>query len=55
MVRTSGPPNQLAAGLLINLPWEQHFLHLNPIHALIGGPVVAWLIFGRKSGRGLAV
>jgi iron complex transport system permease protein len=39
----------LSGDLLINLPWEQHFLHLNAVHALIGGPVVLWLIFGRRS------
>jgi iron complex transport system permease protein len=39
----------LSGDLLINLPWEEHFLHLNPVHALIGGPVVLWLIFGRRS------
>jgi iron complex transport system permease protein len=39
----------LCGDLLINLPWEQHFLHLNPVHALIGGPVVLWLIFERRS------
>jgi iron complex transport system permease protein len=44
----------LAGDLLINLPWEQHFLHLNPVHALIGGPVVLWIIFSRRSRQGLA-
>jgi iron complex transport system permease protein len=43
----------LLGDLLINLPWEQHFLHLNPVHALIGGPVVLWLIFARKSNLDL--
>jgi iron complex transport system permease protein len=44
----------LSGDLLINLPWEQHFLHLNPVHALIGGPVVLWLIFGKRSNVDLS-
>lgn len=43
----------LSGDLLINLPWEQHFLHLNPVHALIGGPVVLWLIFSPRSSHAL--
>ena len=43
----------LSGDLLINLPWEQHFLHLNPVHALIGGPIVLWLIFGGRMARDL--
>jgi iron complex transport system permease protein len=43
----------LLGDLLVNLPWEQHFLHLNPVHALVGGPVVLWLIFGRGTSHNM--
>jgi iron complex transport system permease protein len=39
----------LLADLVTNLPWERHFLHLNAVNALIGGPVVLWVVL-RKSG-----
>jgi iron complex transport system permease protein len=32
------------ADLIVNLPWERHFLHLNAVNGLIGGPVVFWVL-----------
>jgi iron complex transport system permease protein len=37
----------LGADLITNLPWERHFLHLNAVLALIGGPVVVWIVIKR--------
>lgn len=41
----------LAADLLVHLPWEQHFLHLNAVNAVIGAPVVMWVILKNKRMR----
>jgi iron complex transport system permease protein len=36
----------LGADFIVHLPWEQHFLHLNAVLALVGAPVViALLVF----------
>ena len=42
----------LAADLVVHLPWEQHFLHLNAILALIGAPLVILLLLKSRSLRG---
>ena len=42
----------LAADLFVHLPWERHFLHLNAVNALIGAPVVMWVILRNKRMRG---
>lgn len=42
----------LAADLVVHLPWEQHFLHLNAILALIGAPLVIVLLLKSRSLRG---
>lgn len=42
----------LAADLFVHLPWERHFLHLNAVNALIGAPVVMWVILRNKHMRG---
>ncbi len=34
----------IAADAVVHLPWEQHFLHLNTILAIIGAPVVIALL-----------
>ncbi|MEM6795913.1 MAG: iron chelate uptake ABC transporter family permease subunit, partial [Acidobacteriota bacterium] len=39
----------LAADLIVHLPWRQHFLHLNAVNALIGAPVVLWVLLRRRS------
>lgn len=41
-----------AADLFVHLPWEKHFLHLNAVNALIGAPVVMWVILKNKKMRG---
>ena len=40
------------ADLFVHLPWERHFLHLNAVNALIGAPVVMWVILRNKHMRG---
>jgi iron complex transport system permease protein len=42
----------LAADLVVHAPWEQHFLHLNAVLALVGAPVVIALLIFSKSMRG---
>lgn len=42
----------LTADLFVHLPWERHFLHLNAVNALIGAPVVMWVILRNKHMRG---
>jgi len=42
----------LAADLMVHLPWERHFLHLNAVNALIGAPVVMWVILKNRRMRG---
>ena len=42
----------LAADLFVHLPWEKHFLHLNAVNALIGAPVVMWVILKNRRMRG---
>jgi iron complex transport system permease protein len=45
----------LLADFVTNLPWERHFLHLNAVNALIGGPVVLWVVLKRSGMRELPV
>lgn len=42
----------LSADTLVNLPWQQHFLHLNAVLALVGAPVVIGLLVFSKTARG---
>lgn len=42
----------LAADLVVHTPWEQHFLHLNAVLALVGAPVVIGLLVFSRSMRG---
>ncbi len=44
-----------AADLFVHLPWEKHFLHLNAVNALIGAPVVMWVILKNRKMRGFEV
>jgi iron complex transport system permease protein len=41
----------LAADLVVHLPWQQHFLHLNAILAILGAPVVIVLLLKSRSLR----
>ncbi len=47
-VLLTGSSIALAADLMVHLPWERHFLHLNAIAAVIGAPVVMWVIIKNK-------
>lgn len=44
----------ISADAVVHLPWEQHFLHLNAILALVGAPVVIGLLLLNPSLRGSA-
>jgi iron complex transport system permease protein len=52
-------PACLLVGALLGLlgdaiassPWERHFLHVNAVNAVLGAPVVIWVIFRKKSLR----
>lgn len=44
-----------AADLFVHLPWEKHFLHLNAVNALIGAPMVMWVILKNKKMRGFEI
>lgn len=45
----------LTADLVVHLPWEQHFLHLNSVNALIGAPVVVWVVLRGRLMRSMTV
>lgn len=42
-----------SADLVAHLPWSKHFLHLNAMMGLVGGPVVVILLFRRGGLRSL--
>ena len=48
-------PLALSADLFVNLPWEHHFLHLNSVNALIGAPVVIWVVLRDRQMRSLVL
>ncbi len=48
----SGALLALAADFVVHLPWEQHFLHLNAVLALVGAPVVILLLLFSPAMRG---
>lgn len=48
----SGALLALAADAIVNAPWEQHFLHLNTVLAMLGAPVVIFLLVFSPSMRG---
>lgn len=43
----------VGADLIVNLPWERHFLHLNAVNGLLGSPWVIWLLLRHRSLRQL--
>jgi len=45
----------LSADLFVHLPWERHFLHLNAVNALVGAPVVIWVILRNRQMRSMAI
>ncbi len=42
----------LGADAIVNAPWEQHFLHLNAVLALLGAPIVILLLAFSPAMRG---
>ena len=48
----SGALLALAADIIVHAPWEQHFLHLNAVLALVGAPVVIALLIFSPTMRG---
>lgn len=48
----SGALLALAADAVVHAPWEQHFLHLNAVLAIVGAPVVIALLLLSPSMRG---
>ena len=48
----SGALLAISADAIVHLPWEQHFLHLNAILAIIGAPVVILLLLFSPAMRG---
>lgn len=44
----------LAADFIVHLPWEQHLLHLNYVTALIGAPILLWILLRNRQMRELA-
>ncbi len=48
----SGALLAISADAVVHLPWEQHFLHLNAILAIIGAPVVIALLLLSPAMRG---
>lgn len=46
---TLGALLALLADLIVHLPWDQHFLHLNSILALVGAPAVIILLLRSRS------
>ncbi|MEM9996647.1 MAG: iron ABC transporter permease [Bacteroidota bacterium] len=49
----SGALLAVAADFVVHLPWQQHFLHLNAVLALVGAPVVIALLLFSPVMRGL--
>ena len=42
----------LAGDAIVHAPWEQHFLHLNAILAIIGAPIVILILAFSRTVRG---
>ena len=43
------------ADFITNLPWPRHFLHLNACTALLGGPVVLYVVLRHRAMRELSL
>jgi iron complex transport system permease protein len=44
----------LLGDFIVHLPWEQHWLHLNAILALVGAPMVIGLLLFSAQMRGVS-
>ena len=49
----AGASLALVGDLVVHGPWERHFLHLNPVNALIGGPIVVAIILRQRRLGGI--
>ncbi len=45
----------LSADLVVHLPWERHFLHLNAVNALVGAPIVVGVVLRNRQMRSMPV
>jgi iron complex transport system permease protein len=43
----------LTTDLLTHLPWSKHFLHLDAVIGMIGGPVALWIVLRWHNARAL--
>jgi iron complex transport system permease protein len=43
----------LAADLVVHLPWDRHFLHLNAVNGLVGAPVVIAMLLRQRELRNM--
>jgi iron complex transport system permease protein len=52
-VAAIGASLTLAADLVVHLPWDRHFLHLNAVNGLLGAPVVIWVLLRQRDLRNM--
>ncbi|MCG8414145.1 MAG: iron ABC transporter permease [Pseudomonadales bacterium] len=45
----------LTADLIVHLPWERHFLHLNAVNAVVGAPFVLWILLRNRHTRAMEI
>jgi len=43
----------MAADVVVHLPWDRHFLHLNAVNGLVGAPVVIWMLLRQRELRNI--
>jgi iron complex transport system permease protein len=43
----------LSADLVTHLPWQKHVLHMNAVNAMIGAPIVIWILLRQRNMRSL--
>ena len=39
----------LLADFIVHLPWERHILRIDYVTAIIGAPVILWLVLRRRN------
>ena len=39
----------LLADFIVHLPWERHILHIDYVTAILGAPVILWLVLRRRN------
>jgi iron complex transport system permease protein len=39
----------MGSDVLVNAPWDQHFLHINSVNAVLGAPIVIWVVARHRS------